>query len=214
MIKAITGIFSLAFGRQAGKGNVFHLTDKCPECGTPLMHTNRGEEEVGWRCPNLDCPAQLRARIAHWCSPGALDIAGGDAAFVAQLVGRGLARDVAELYRIKVAELVALPGRDKLFAQKFFDALTASQKRAAWRTLYGLDIPPVGPDEAKSLCRHFASVDNVFAASVERLMKAEGVSEAVARSLVHWHSDGVNRRLVKRLFKAGVNFKSELYPMT
>ena len=53
----------------------------------------------------------------------------------------------------------------------------------------------------------FTSVDNVFAASVERLMQADGVSEAVARSVVQWHSDSVNRRLVKRLFKAGLNFK-------
>ncbi len=212
IIQSVARVFTLAFGKADGEGNVFHPTDKCPECGTSLMRARRGDAVDAWTCPNLDCPAQIRARIVHWCSPGALDIAGGEAAFAAMLVGRGLARDVAELYRIKVAELAALPGMDKDSAQKFFDALTASQKRAAWRTLYGLDIPQVGPDEAKSLCRHFASVDNVFAASVERLMKAEGVSEAAARSLVHWHSDGVNRRLVKRLFKAGVNFKSELYP--
>lgn len=208
MLKAITHLFSLAFGQQAGNGNVFHATDKCPECGTPLMQ----HADTNWLCPNLDCPAQLRARLEHWCSPGALDIAGGDAALVAQLISHGLARDAAELYRIKIAELAALPGMDKLSAQTFFDALTASQKRAAWRTLYGLDIPNVTPDEAKSLCRHFASVDNIFAASVERLMRAEGVSAAAARSLVHWHSDSVNRRFLKRLYKAGVNFKSDLYP--
>ena len=208
MFKAITHLFSLAFGQHTGRENIFHPTDKCPECGTSLMRADREDEQSAWRCPNLDCTTQLRARLEHWCSPGALDITGGDAALVAQLVGLGLARDVVELYRIKVAELAALPGMDKPSAQKFFDALTASQKREAWRVLFGLGIPHVGPGEAKSLCRHFASVDNVFAASVERLMQAEGVSEAVARSLVHWHSDSVNRRLVKQLFKAGVNFKA------
>ncbi len=212
MLKAIGHLFSLAFGVPPGGGNVFHPTDKCPECGTRLMRRSQRDEVAAWACPNLDCPAQLRARLVHWCSPGALDITGGDAALVALLVGRGLARDVAELYRIKVAELAALPGLDKSSAQKFFDALTASQKCATWRTLHGLGIPQVGPDEAKALCRQFASVDNVFAASVERLMKAEGVGEAVARSLVHWHSDSVNRKLVRRLFKAGVNFRSDLYP--
>lgn len=211
MIKSIGKFFALVFDQSAGTGNAFHPTDKCPECGTPLMRADRQDESLeaaGWSCPNLDCPARMRARIEHWCSPGALDIVGGDAALVAQIVGKGLARDVAELYRIKLAELVALPGLDKDSAQKFFDALTASQKRDAWRVLFGLNIPHVGPDEAKSLCRQFASVDNVFAASVERLMKADGVSEVAARSLVHWHSDGVNRKLVRRLFKAGVNFKA------
>jgi len=206
MLKSIGKLFALAFGQQAGARNVFHPTDKCPECGTSLM---RAEEN--WCCPNLDCPAQIRARIEHWCSPDAMDIPGGDAAFVALLVSKGLVRDVAELYRIKVAEIAALPGMDKNSAQKFFDAITASQKREAWRLLFGLNIARVGEEEAKSLCRHFVSVDNVFAASADRLMKAEGVSEEVARSIVHWHSDGVNRKLVQRLFKAGLNFKSELY---
>jgi len=203
MIKSVGKLFALAFGQQAGATNVFHPTDKCPECGTPLMRV-----EETWRCPNLDCPAQIRARIKHWCSPDAMDIPGADGAFVAVLVGKGLVRDVAELYRLKAREIAALPGVSKESAQKFFDAITASQKRDAWRLLFGLGIPRVGADEAKSLCGHFASVDNVFAASADRLMKAEGVGEDAARGIIHWHSDSVNRRLVRRLFKAGVNFKS------
>jgi NAD-dependent DNA ligase len=239
MIKSIGKFFADTFGQKAGTGNVFHPTDKCPECGSKLIKTDSagwGErrrepgqdskntggspgvsphqttgdeaEDSAWRCPNLDCPAQIRARIEHWCSPAAMNITGGDAALVALLVGEGLVRDVAELYRLRVAELAALPGMDKGSAQKTFDAITASQKREAWRLLFGLSIPHVGPPEAQSLCRQFASVDNVFAASAERLMKAEGVSEATARSIVHWHSDSVNRKLVRRLFKAGVNFKA------
>ena len=184
---------------------IFHPTAKCPDCGTRLM---RSEET--WRCPNLDCPAQIRARIEHWCSPGAMDIPGGDAAFVEVLVGNGLVRDVAELYRLKVREIAALPGMNKNSAQKFFDAITTSRKRDAWRVLFGLKIPQVGADEAKSLCRHFTLVDNVFAASAERLMEADGVSEVVAGSIVDWHGDSVNRKLVERLYKAGVNFKSGL----
>ncbi|MFO1489009.1 MAG: helix-hairpin-helix domain-containing protein [Verrucomicrobiota bacterium] len=183
----------------------FHPTDKCPECGTALM---RSEEKPDWHCPNLDCPAQIRARIEHFCSAGAMDITGADAAFVKLLVERGLLRDVAELYRLKAKELAALPGMDSSSAQKFFDAITASQKRDAWRLLFGLAIPTVTPAAAQSLCAWFKSVDNVFAASAERLRQAEGVSESTARAVVQWHSDGVNRKLVRRLFKAGVNFKA------
>ena len=137
-----------------------------------------------------------------------MDIAGGDSAFVTVLVGQGLVRDVAELYRLKLGEIAALPGMNPESARKFFDAITASQKREAWRLLFGLSIPLVSEVEAQSLCKQFGSVDNVFAASAQRLMQAPGVSEAAARSVIHWHSDNVNRRLVKRLFKAGLNFKA------
>lgn len=210
MIKSALKRFSLAFGNQAGDGRTFHSTQTCPECGSNLCAEARGAEQV-WHCPNPDCPAQVRRGLVHWCSPEVMDIAGGDAALVAKLVGKGLARDVAEFYRIKVTELAALPGMDKGAAQKFFDAITASMKRDAWRVLFGLNIPLVGATEARALGKGFLTVDAVFAAGVPRLMKDAGMSEVVAQSIVRWHSDSVNRKLVKRLFKLGVNFKSELY---
>jgi DNA ligase (NAD+) len=207
MANLISKFISLLSGSSTGAKQTFHPTETCPECGTRLMR-DEGEVEEEWRCPNLDCPAQIRARIEHWCSPAAMDIPGGDAAFVATLVSKGLVRDVAELYRLRIAELAALPGMNADSAKQFFDAITASQKREAWRLLFGLSIPLVGEAESKSLCKQFGSVDGVFTASADRLRKADEISEAVARSVIHWHSDSVNRKLVKRLFKAGLNFKS------
>ena len=61
---------------------------------------------------------------------------------------------------------------------------------------------------ARQLCRHFTAVDDIVAAGPERLLKQAGVSEAVARSIAHWYGDIVNRRLVRRLQRAGVNFKT------
>jgi NAD-dependent DNA ligase len=231
MIKSLAKFFLSFGGKHTGSELIFHPTEKCSECGTRLMRSDRKgglrefltdvrssetngdscnsslrEEGDNWSCPNLDCPAQIRRRIKHWCSPGAMGIT-DNITLLAKLVGLGLVRDVAELYRLKIGEIAALPDTDQDSAKEFFDAITASQKREAWRLLFGLSIPLVGEAEAKSLCQKFASVDNVFAASVERLRQAEGVNEAVARSIVQWHSDSVNRRLVKRLFKAGLNFK-------
>lgn len=164
-----------------------------------------------WHCPNQDCPARIRERIAHWCSPEAMEIAGVDAALVATLVGKGLTYDVAEIYRLKLKEIAALEGMSQEAAQKLFDVITASMKRDAWRVLFGLGIPAVGAVEARALGKGFQSVDAVFAAGASRLMREAGLSEAVAESIVRWYGDSVNRRLVKRLEKAGVNFKSELY---
>jgi DNA ligase (NAD+) len=135
-----------------------------------------------------------------------MDIAGGDEKMIGLLVQHGLVRDVAELYRLKVKELAALPGLDQPAAQKFFDAITASMKREASRFLYGLNIPLVGMAEAQALGKGFSTVGAVFAAGVPRLMKDGGVSEAVAQSIVRWHSGSVNRKLVKRLEKLCLSF--------
>lgn len=135
-------------------------------------------------------------------------IEGGTRELIAQLVKRGLVRDVAELYRLKPAEIAALDGMDEQAAKRFFTAIVASKKREAWRVLYGLGIPHIGAEATQSLCRSFPSLDDIFAAGGKRLMEAEGVSEIMAQSILRWQSDSVNRKLLGRLRKADVNFKS------
>jgi DNA ligase (NAD+) len=150
----------------------------------------------------------VRERIERWCSPEAMDIAGADKALVARLVNGGLVRDVAELYSLKLAEVAALEGRDQNFARDFLEAVAASKSREAWRVLYGLSIPLVDLEVASQLCRQFAALDDILPAGPERMMQPAGVAEAVARSIAQWYGDGANRRLVRRLQKAGVNFKT------
>jgi len=224
---------STVFGKQSGVKITFHPSKTCPECGTRLatgkadLHESSsrapGPEEIGdscnsslrtedakWRCPNLDCPARVRERIEHWCSGGAMDIPLADKSLIAQLVKQGLVRDVAELYSVKISEVAALEDRDKEFAKSFIEQLAASKPREGWRVLYGLGIPQVDAESAKQLCRNFAAVDDILAAGPERLLKQAGVSESVAPSIAHWYGDSVNRRLVRRLQKAGVNFKTDV----
>lgn len=184
-----------------------HASEICPECGSQLVR-EASDTNSAWHCPNPDCPPQVLKRVALWASPEAMDIQGCDAALVAQLVNRGLVRDAAEFYRLKLAEITALEGMSKDTAQKFFDAITASMKRDAWRVLFGLGIPNIGASEAQTLCKHFTALDGMFSVGRERLLKLEGVTEIMARSLTHWYGDPVNRKLVRRLEKAGVNFKT------
>ena len=194
------------FGRSKQGGEIA-VVSACPECGSQWLAVREGRPA----CPNPDCPAQVRRGLVHWCAPEVMDIPSGDEAMVALLVQHGLVRDVAELYRLKVKELAALPGLTPESAQQFFDAITASMKRDAWRLLFGLGIPLVGATEAQALTEGFPTVGAVFAAGVPRMIKDAGVSREVAESLVRWHSDSVNRKLVRRLEKFGVNFQSEQF---
>jgi len=43
------------------------------------------------------------------------------------------------------------------------------------------------------------------------LLECEDVGEIIAHSLIQWHGDDRNRKLIERLRMAGVNFTSELY---
>ncbi len=203
MIKSLGRVFA----RLVASHVELHESKTCPECGSHLAR-EAGKADDDWHCPNPDCPPQLMKRVALWASPEAMDIQGFDDAVVKQLVQRGLVRDAAEFYRLKVGEIAALDGMTKDRAKQIFDVITASMKREAWRVLFGLGIPNIGATEAQALCRHFPTLDALFAAGRERLAKSEGVTELTARSLTHWYGDPVNRKLVRRLEKIGVNFKS------
>jgi DNA ligase (NAD+) len=46
------------------------------------------------------------------------------------------------------------------------------------------------------------------------LTETEDIGEVIAQSLVNWHSDARNQKLIERLREAGLNFRSELYQPT
>jgi DNA ligase (NAD+) len=56
-----------------GTEREFVMPTHCPECGTPLAPAKEGDVDL--RCPNARaCPAQVRGRVEHIASRGALDI--------------------------------------------------------------------------------------------------------------------------------------------
>jgi DNA ligase (NAD+) len=160
---------------------------------------------------NPDCSAQVRGRIEHWCSRGAMDIEGGGEVLVAQLAKSGLVHHVADLYQLKLEPVAVLERMGEKSAKNFINALAASKSRDLWRLLFGLGILHVGAGVAKSLGKHFATLDDIFAASAGQLTETEDIGEVIAQSIVQWHGDARNRKLIERLRDAGLNFKSSLY---
>ena len=211
--EVIPKVVDVVLTKRIGKEVPFQYPKICPECGSKLQKEMLGEDDEGsvWRCPNPDCPAQVRGRIEHWCARGAMDIEGGGEVLVRQLAQSGLVRDVADLYSLKLAEVANLERMGEKSAQNFLDGVVASKSHDAWRVLYGLGILHVGTGASKSLCKHFLTLDDVFSANADQLMEAEDIGEVIARSLTHWLAEPNNRKLIERLRNAGLNFKSELY---
>ncbi|MCS3842689.1 NAD-dependent DNA ligase LigA [Microbacterium sp. AK031] len=59
--------------KRDGTEREFVMPIECPECGTPLRPMKEGDIDL--RCPNArSCPAQVRGRVEHIGSRGALDI--------------------------------------------------------------------------------------------------------------------------------------------
>ena len=181
----------------------FPWPQKCPECGTKVV---RLEGEVDHRCPNPSCPAQLRERILHWGSRGAMDVDGLGDALVRQLVSQGLVRDLADLYELEHETLAGLERMGELSASNLLASLEASKARGFERALFGLGIRFVGATVAALLAAEFASIDELMEADVERLQAIDGIGPRVAESVVDFMRLAVNRRLIERLAAHGIDF--------
>ncbi len=88
----------------------FRMPSKCPVCG---MGIHRAEGEVAYRCVNVSCPARRRESFLHFAGRHAMNIDGLGEKIVDQLIEKGLVKDFADLYKLKldaVADLGAHGG--------------------------------------------------------------------------------------------------------
>jgi DNA ligase (NAD+) len=200
---------------RTGAETEFSLPDRCPECDAPVAKpAGQGGLGVIPRCTNPECPAQLRGRIEHWCSRGAMDIEGGGEVMAAQLVSTRLVHNVAELYDLTLEQVAGMERMGEKSAQNFLAGLEASKQRDLWRLIFGLGILHVGTGVAKALGRSFATLDDLRRTTPEQLGQIPDVGDVIAASLAAWFAEPRNLALVERLRNAGLNFNSSLHTGT
>src|SRR6188474_715811 len=85
--EVIPAVISARTELRNGTEKKFHMPRKCPQCGSLVV---KDRAQVAVRCVNAQCPAQLKRRVEHFASRGAMDIEGLGEAMVEQLVSRGL----------------------------------------------------------------------------------------------------------------------------
>ena len=192
---------------KGSKRKRFAMPGKCPVCGGEVV---REEGEVASRCINTNCPARLKESIRHFASRGVMDIDGMGDVLVDQLVEKGMAASVSDLYRLKKEQLAALERMGEKSAQRIVDGIEASRGRGLPRVLNGLGIPFVGERTAAILAGTFGSLDEIAGAEVEALQAAEEVGPKVAHSIFTFFREPRNRELVERLRAEGLQFTHEL----
>jgi DNA ligase (NAD+) len=185
---------------------IFHMPETCPVCGTKVVRT---EGEVDYRCVNANCPAKLRETILHFASRGVMNIDGMGDALVNQLTGRGLVKNVADIYKLTKDDLLSLERMGDKSAQNILDETENSKKLPLERVIYGLGIRMVGERTAQFLAEHFGSMEALEKAGVEELQDVNEVGPRIAESIVEFFSIAANRKLVERLREAGLTLTGQ-----
>jgi DNA ligase (NAD+) len=173
----------------------------CPSCRAAI---SRDEGQAAWRCTSLACPARLRESIRHFASRRAMDIEGLGEKLIDQLVGRGLVRSVADLYRLGKEDILPLERRADKSAANVIAAIGRSRRTSLARLLFALGITHVGEQVARILAAHAGTLAALESAGEAELTALRGVGPEIAASVTAFFRQQENRRIVADLLANGV----------
>ena len=198
IIPAVVGVNT---ERRPKDSAPFLFPGKCPVCGTRIVQY---EGEVALRCPNPDCPAQVRRRVQHFASKAGVDIEGLGEAMVDTLVEKGWVKSITDIYRLKRDDLLTLGKSVEKSTDNLLAAIDASKRVELWRFINGLGITHVGVAAAKDLALKFGSLEALAEAKRDDLLTIEGIGETMADAIITYFNEPKNRTLVSRLLTIGV----------
>ncbi|MGE4125718.1 MAG: NAD-dependent DNA ligase LigA [Pusillimonas sp.] len=196
--------------RRPEGATLFQMPTRCPVCGSAI---HRSEDEAISRCTGgLFCAAQRKQSLLHAAGRKALDIEGLGEKLVDQLVDSGRVKSIADLFSLRVEDLLLFERMGRKSAENLVAALEKARTPALGRLLFALGIRHVGETTARDLARHFGSVEAVMQASEDELLAVPDVGPVVARAIQEFFAEAHNRDVIKALEQAGVKPQTDSGP--
>lgn len=190
--------------KRDGTETVFEMPRVCPVCGAEAV---REEGEAVVRCIGIECPAKLYRSIIHFASKDAMDIDGLGESIIAELIERGLISNIADIYKLTFDDVASLKKNGKKFAQNLMDAIEESKHRELYRLVNSLGIRHVGVKLAKTLTKHFRTMEQLMNSSYEELRLIEDVGEITAQTIYEFFRQEQTIDLITKLKEAGLNME-------
>ena len=183
----------------------YQLPTECPSCGQEVF---RPEGEVVTRCQNLSCPAQVKGRIEHFVSKGALDIDGFGEKLVDQLVDKKLILTVDDIFKLNFDDLVNLDRMAEKSALNILTAIQDSKQTTFARFVYALGIRNVGAHLSKVLEKAFVGdIEKFMNAAAEELEAIDEVGPIVAETITTFLSNCTNTDVIESCLSLGIRLK-------
>ncbi len=191
---------------RTGSEKAIHFPRNCPVCHTELVKP--GGEAV-WRCPNINCEAQVLERILHFTSKDAMDIRGLGEANVRKFYELGFLKDIPGIYRLPFDRIMELEGFGARSAANFQAGIEASRHQPLHRLVYALGIRYVGETTAKILANAVNHLLDFKDYTLEQLQGLEDVGPKVAGSIYQFFHNKNNIQMLQQLEKLGLNLTNE-----
>jgi len=188
--------------RRTGDEKPIEVPSHCPVCGAPIV---KELDEAVPRCPNINCPAQLKEHMIYWGK--VLDIKGLGEATVNQLMRKGLVKSIADLYYLDKKDLIKLPGWGVKKAENLLKQIEKSKSAPFWKKLTALGIRHVGEKTAQLLAKKFRNIEELMNAGFEELASIPGIGPITATSIKNFFKAEQNLEMIRKLEEAGFRFE-------
>ena len=192
--------------KRTNKEKDFTMPKTCPVCGAEAV---REEGEAVLRCTGIECPAKLLRNIIHFVSKEGMDIDGLGENIVEQLVEKKLIENIADIYTLKLEDIASLKKNGQKFAKNLIDAIENSKKQDLYKLITALGIRHVGTKSAKTIAKHYRTIDNLMNATIEELSQIEDVGQITAKSIYEFFKQDQTIDLIKKLKSVGVNTQEQ-----
>ena len=180
----------------------------CPVCKSKIY---KPENEVAFYCENPECSAQIKGRLIHFASRGAMDIEGLGDALIDLFVDKGFIKHFSDIYKLKNrrAELIEIERLGEKSIDNLLNAIEKSKSQPFSKVLFALGIRYVGAGAAQKISNHFNSIDEIIKATEEEISSIYEIGPSISKSLINFFSDKKNIHLIEELKKAGLIFTSQ-----
>ena len=202
--KIIPHVVRVEVHKRDGSQQPFAFPTHCPECQTEVV---KDEEGVYIRCPNPDCPAQLREGLRYFASRAAMDIEGLGIKLIEQLTEQKFLTSFSDIYRLKDhrEELQKLERLGEKSIDNLLAGIEASKKQPLWRLLTALNLRHVGTRTAQQLAERFGTMEILAAQTEEQLSQVDEVGSVIAKSVAAFFASDYGKRIISELSDLGVN---------
>lgn len=192
--------------KRTGEETPFEMPRTCPVCGAPAV---REEGEAAIRCTGIECPAKLFRNLVHFVSREAMNIDGLGENIIGQLLEKGLIKNIADIYMLKLEDIASLKKNGQKFAQNLIDSINQSKENDLYRFITALGIRHVGTKASKLLARKYKNIDNLMTAELEDLSAINDIGPIVATSIQEFFKQEQTKDLIEKLKEAGVNTQAK-----
>lgn len=188
--------------KRDGSEELFSIPTKCPVCGADAV---RQEGEAVTRCINVtECPAQRREGILHFVSRNAMNIDGVGPALIDQLLENALIKDYADLYSLKMEDLLPLERMGEKSANNAINAIKESKGKPLHNLVFALGIRHVGAGVARVLTTVYSSIDELRKSKLAELEAIEEIGPVIAESIVNFFRGEHNQQVIEKLREQGI----------